>query len=60
MRDDCMPTKDSGGCSLEDQAQGADQEIYALATMVNLFAAIPNTATRGRMLRYLASRFDPR
>jgi hypothetical protein len=55
-----MPTKDSGGCSLEDQAQGADQEIYALATMVNLFAAIPNTATRGRMLRYLASRFDPR
>jgi hypothetical protein len=52
-----MPTKDSSGCSLEEQAQGADPEIYALAEMVNLFEAIPNTLTRSRMLRYLNARF---
>lgn len=60
MRGDCMPTKESSGCSLEDQAQGGDPEIFALAEMVNLFNAIASMPTRHRMIQYLTHRFAPR
>ena len=57
MKDDCMPTRESSGCSLETGSEVTDTELQVLAAIICQLSRL-DRAGRERAIVYLMSRYN--